>query len=154
MSTLTTLDALGDLLEDMHDTLHHTSSIFPANTNLTCTFTANATVNTYSSWVEIGDSASTKFSAAFADAKGHVTSMLIEDVSEVNTLYMMQLAYGDAKTLISSVRFAGGTKFQAPDTQSRFWAPPIPAGETFYYRMKTATSAADTCLVHFRYHLH
>lgn len=146
--------ALAVLVDDINDALAHVSYVFPSNTNLICTLTALATANTYGTWAEIVDSAATALSDAFSAAAGHVTSFLIENVSQVNTIYMLQLSYGGARTLISEIRFAGGTKFQSPDNHARFWVPIIPSGETIYYKMKTASAVADTCDVHLRYHLH
>lgn len=148
------LGVVSDLVNDIHDALHHASSIFPSSTNLTCTFTANATANTWNAWAEIADSAATKLSAIFASVKGHITSMIIETLTQDNTIYMFQIAHGDDKTLITEGRFAGVNKFQAPNIQKRFWAPEFPAGCTIYYRMITATAEADACTVHFRYHTH
>lgn len=144
-------------VSDIHTAIHHTSLIFPGDTDLTCTLTALAAANTFSSWAEIEDDTGgtpLKLSALFASYDGHITSMLIENVSQANTVYILEISYGSDKTIITQMRFAGGTKFQSPDAVQRLWAPPIPVGETVYYRMKTATSVADTCDVHFRCHLH
>ena len=136
------------------DAVDHVTSIFPADTNLTCTFTAHATANTWSAWVEIADSGATKLSAATATADGHLTSMGIETMSEANTIYMIEIAWGAAKVVNFRGRFAGATKFETPTGHLRFWAPHLPAGQLIYYRMKTATAVADTCTIHFRYHTH
>jgi len=85
---------------------------------------------------------------------GHITAMFIETLSEIDTVYMLEIAYGATKVLITTGRFGGATKFQVPPGNLRFWAPDIPAGETVYYRMKTATAVADTAIIHFRYHIH
>jgi len=140
--------------ERVEDAIAHVTAIFPVDTNLTCTFTAHETANTWSTWAEIADSGATKLSAAFATSEGHITAMGIETVSEDNTIYMIEIGWGASKTLITSGRFAGGTKFESPSEHLRFWAPNFPAGQLIYYRMKTATAVADTCTVHFRYHVH
>jgi len=144
----------GTKIEETHDAVKHVTSIFPSDTNLTCTFTAHATANTWSAWTEIADSGATKLSASFATAPGHITAMGIETLSEVDTIYMIEIGWGASKTLITSGRFAGGTKFDSATEHLRFWAPSFPAGQLIYYRMKTATGVADTCTVHFRYHTH
>jgi len=141
-------------LEEIYDSLGHATSIYPGDTNLTCTFTAHANANTWSDWAEVTDSGANTMSALFVTNIGHITAMFLETLSELDTVYMMEMAYGAAKTLITSGRFAGETKFQVPPGNLRFWAPTIPAGETIYYRMKTATAVADTALIHFRYHAH
>lgn len=141
-------------IDDILDAVSHTSYVYPANTNLTVTLTALNTANSYSNWAEITDSGATTFSSLFAAASGHISSLIIETVSENTTIYMLQMAYGDSKTLILESRFAGSGKFQAPNVQNRMWTLTFPAGETIYYRMKSATAVADTCTIHLRYHLH
>ena len=144
-------------LEDIYDALVHVSSIFPSDTNLTCTLTAKDTANTFSDWAEIEDNTggtTLKLSAQFATLPGHITAVMVETVSQDDTIYEFEIAWGAAKNVVGRFRFAGGTKFQAPNTTARYWAPNIPAGETVYYRMKSATAVADTCTVHFRFHTH
>jgi len=141
-------------LRNIDDATQHVTSIFPDDTNLTCTFTAHANANTWSAWTEIVDSAATKLSAATATGPGHLTSILIETISDNAAIYMFEISWGAANTVVTRGRFAGAGKFQQAHIQDRFWAPPLPAGELIYYRLKTETAVADTCTVHFRYHLH
>jgi len=141
-------------LHHIFDAVSHVSAVFPADTNLTWTLTAHATANTWSTWAEIQDSAATKLSASFTTTDGHVTSILIETISEVDAIYMFELAWGASKTVFARGRFAGGTKFQAPKVQDRFWAPHFPKNQLLYYRMKTETAVADTCTAHIRHHGH
>ncbi len=141
-------------IEHAAHALRHTTSIFPGDTDLTCTFIAAAGANTWSAWVEIVDSGATTLSTAFASSRGHLTEVLIETISDDNAIYMIEIAWGAAYNLVTALRFAGGTKFQSPDTVARMWTKAIPEGETVYYRMKTATGVADTCQVHIRYHTH
>ena len=145
------IDTIGRL-NRIHDQLRHTSSLFPADTNLTWTMTALNTANTFSNWAEIQDSAATKLSASFATADGHISAVLIETISELDAIYEYEIAWGAAKSIICRGRFAGGTKFVAPKTYDRIWAPHFPAGELLYYRMKTASAVADTCTAHIRHH--
>ena len=135
-------------------TEHHETYIFPDDTNLTCTLTAAEAANTWSSWIEIADSGTTTLSSKFAAHGGHIVSMIVESVSEIDTIYMVELSYGSSNTIITRWRFAGTTKFQNPSHQVRVRSPHIPAGETIYYRLKSATAVADTALVHFRYYLY
>lgn len=146
--------AIMEVVNNIDDAVQHITSIFPNDTNLTCTLTAAATANTWSSWIEIVDSGATTFSSLVFPTGGHISSIIVETLSEVDTIYMVEISYGDAKTVNSRARFAGGTKFQAPNVQNRMWTDPFPAGETIYYRMKTATGIADIATVHFRYHVH
>ena len=141
-------------LKDVDDATQHITRIFPSDTNLTCTFTAHANANTWSAWTEIQDSGATKLSTSFATGEGHITSMLVETISDDSAIYMYEVAWGADKVHITSGRFAGVGKFQAAHIQDRFWAPPFPSGQLIYYRMKTETAVADTCTVHFRYHAH
>ena len=141
-------------LDEIDDATRHVTQIFPGDTNLTLIFTAHANANTWSAWTEIQDSGATTFSSLFATARGHITALFIETLSDINTIYMLEIAYGAAKVPITSGRFAGATKFQVPPGNLRFWAPEFPPGEPIYYRMKTATAVADTAIIHFRYHAH
>ena len=141
-------------IRDTDDATQHVTSVFPSDTNLTCTFTAHANAHTWSAWTEIADSGATKLSAATATSPGHITSLLIETISDNAAIYMYEIAWGVARNLVTSGRFAGVGKFQAAHIQDRFWANPFPAGELIYYRMKTETAVADTCTVHFRFHVH
>lgn len=145
------IDETGSI-NHIHDSTCHVSSIFPTDTNLTCTFTAAATAHTFSAWTEIADSAATKLSASFATLHGHITSIVVETISDDSAIYMYEIAWGVAKNVITRGRFAGVGKFQQAHIQDRFWAPSFSAGELCYYRMKTETAVADTCTVHFRYH--
>ena len=146
------IDEIGTLRK-IHDAIEHVSSIFPSDTNLTCTLTAAAGANTWSAWTEIADSGATKLSDACATDM-HLTSMIVETVSDDAALYMIEISWGASNILHTTDRFAGAGKFQAAHMQSRYWAPPIPAGQLIYYRMKTDTAVADTCTVHFRLHCH
>ena len=141
-------------VDDIHDAIEHVSAIFPDDTDLTCTFTAAAGANTWSGWAEIVDSAATTLSSLFVATPGHLSSLTIEEISDTSALYMIEVAYGGARIVTVRARVAGSGKFHSPDTHAKFWAPLIPAGETIYYRMKTDKAVADTCNIHFRYHVH
>ena len=148
--------SINRILEDLTSILlaeHHQTHLFPDDTNLTCLLTAGEAANTWSGWTEIVDSAETKLTSKFASAAGYLTSMVVEELSEIDTIYMLQIAYGEDKIEITCLRTAGKTKFQNPAHQERFRAVQIPAGEKVYYRLKTGTAVADTTLVHFRYFL-
>jgi len=136
------------------DAVRHATLIYPGDTNLTCTFTAHANAHTWSAWAEITDSGATTLSSVFATTEGHITEMVVETISDNAAIYMIEIAWGAAKSLVTTMRFAGVGKFQSANDIKRFWAPTFPPGQTIYYRMKTETIVADTCTVHFRYHLH
>ena len=139
-------------VDTINEATQHVTSIFPSDTNLTCTFTAHANADTWSAWTEVQDSAATKLSDSCGVDPMHITAMGIENLSEADAVYMIEIAWGVDKTLITSGRFAGATKFQTPTEHLRFWAPDVPIGELIYYRMKTDTAVADTTTIHFRYH--
>ena len=139
---------------EIYDAVRHATVIFPDDTSKTVTLTAGLNAHTWSNWTEIADSGATTFSSKFATTPGHITSMVVETISDNNAIYMLEIAWGAAKNLITTCRFAGIGKFQAPNHTRRFWAPSFEAGETVYYRMKTETAVADTCTIHFRYHIH
>ena len=146
-------DSQYDFFSEMFSISTHETSIFPDNTNLTCTLTAHENANTWSSWVEIQDSGTTKLTSKFT-SDGHISSAVIESLSEIDTIYMLEISYGSSNDIVSRWRFAGSTKFQNPAHQNRVRGIHIPAGQAIYYRMKTATAVADTAMVHFRYFLH
>lgn len=142
------------ILRQIDDATQHVTSIFPSDTNLTCTLASPATAHLWSAWTEIVDSAVTKLSAAFATTPGHFSSMIVETVSDDTALYMYEIAWGAAKNILTRGRFAGAGKFMAAHIQDRFWSPPSQAGQLVYYRLKTDQAVADTCTIHIRYHLH
>ena len=132
--------------------IDHATLVFPTATNLTCVLTAHANANTWSAWAEIADSAATTLSAAFAAKAGHITAMEVEETNVASVLFMAELAYGAAKTIISRLRFISETNQVAVAQVSRFRGSHIPAGETVYYRLMCATGG-KTANVYFRYFL-
>lgn len=144
------------ILQELWRVQLHETALFPDDTDKTCTLTAAEAADTYSGYIEIIDSVGNggTLSAKFASYRGHIVGMIIESVSEVDTIYEVELSYGTPKVVITRWRFAGETKFTSPAHQLRVRAIHIPAGETVYYRMKSATAVANTALVHFRYFLH
>lgn len=141
-------------IDDNYDALHHASVIFPGDTDLTCTLTAGEAAHTWGTWAEIEDNEATKLSAIIASYPGHITVVQEEELSDINALFMLEIAYGDAKVPVLEQRFAGSGKFQTPKHLARVFIPEIPAGEKVYYRMKSSTGVADTVKAHIRIHLH
>ena len=133
---------------------NHNTQIFPTASNLTCVLAAHASANTWSAWAEVVDSAAAKLSDVFATTDGHITAMVTETANQDNTIYMIQLAYGAAKTEISAWRMASKNSFVSSTGQSAARGSHIPAGETVYARMMCATAGAKTLNVHFRHYLH
>ena len=142
------------ILQDLEKVEHHETALFPLDVDETVTLTALDTANTFSDYVEIADDQAVTLSSKFATYRGHICSMVVEEVSEIDTVYEVEISYGASHIVITRWRFAGETKFTHPVHQLRVRASDIPAGETVYYRMRTATAVADTALVQFRYFLH
>ena len=143
-----------EYIDGIFDTLRHSTYVYPDNTNLTCTLTAGQAAHAWSSWAEIVDSGANKLSTLFASSPGHLSVIQQEELSDINALYMLEVAYGDAKVHITSQRFAGSGKFQNPRNIARTLSEEIIAGEAIYYRMKSDTAVADTAKIHIRYHIH
>ena len=143
-----------EYIDANYDALHHPTYVFPDDTDLSCTFTAGQAADTWGAWAEVVDSEAVTLSSKFAAKNGHITVVEEEELSDINTVYMAELAYGDAKVHITEQRFAGSGKFQNPSNLARVFAKEIPAGETVYYRMKSNTAVADTAKLHIRYHTH
>lgn len=133
----------------------HLSYIFPEDTDLTVTFTA-AAANIWSAWAEIqDDGVPTTFSSKFAAQRGHISLVMVEDCSVKDKVYMLEIAYGADKKIISPHRFISGTAPKEPSIQeARVRSPVIPAGETVYYRMKCEQAGPQTAELSFRYHYH
>lgn len=138
------------LLEIQHD-----SDIFPEDTDEVVTFTAGGTVDTFGSWVEIAvDGNGETFSSKVASEIGHISAILIEDLDTADKRYLIEVAYGDDKTVVLRHRFISGeAKKLAAINYMKIRADAIPAGETVYYRMKGETAGA-TCEISLRYHTH
>lgn len=149
-----TYDFERDSLEAAGDEIHHTTGIFPHDTNLTLTFTAHADANTWSSWAEIVDSGTNKFSdLIIKDA--HITAFLLEKCDLKEKIFMFEAAYGDAKVLVTHYRFVSGETVKLPPIQQvRIRSDHFPAGEKVYYRMKCEQAGSQTCQLHIRYYLH
>lgn len=133
----------------------HETYIFPESTANVCILTGHANANTWSSWAEIADDQGVPdtLSSKFASAVGHLSATVIEDLSATSTLYMVELAYGDDKTIISRHRVLSETNKLPTMQVSRARASGIPAGETVYARVMCA-AGGESLNVHFRYHLH
>lgn len=96
----------------------------------------------------------TPLSDVFADKVGHISALIIESLSDTDEIYILEIAYGAAKTNITRHRFMSGVANKLPGVMYvRIRAPQIPAGEEIYWRM--AGFADDAiCKIHVRYHFH
>lgn len=151
-SEVAVIDALVDRLIEESE---HDSSIYPENTNQVVIFAAGGTPNTFGAWAEIDiDGAGDTFSSKVATTAQHLSGILIEDVDTVDKHYLLEIAYGDDRTIVLRHRFVSGTAPKLAAIQFvRIRAAQIPAGETVYYRLKCETASA-TCEISLRYHSH
>ena len=139
--------------------MQHDSDLFPEGSDEVITCTAGGVANTFSDWVEIAvDGVGTTFSSVFDPRGGHISGLLIEDLSVKDKRYVLEVARtppgGTEKIKIITHRFlAGNVKFLAAVQSIRVRATQIPCDCTISYRMKCETAGA-TCEVSFRYHYH
>ncbi|GAH81062.1 unnamed protein product [marine sediment metagenome] len=133
----------------------HETRIFPEETDRIVEFTAGTPANSWSIWAEIeDDSTAPKKLSDKGTSNMHLSASLIEDLSDGGVRYVIEIAYGDDKIVVSRHRFVTGVeKKLVAITYARIRADHIPAGEKIYYRMMCAVALA-TCEVSIRYHLH
>ncbi len=144
------------ILEDTDELIleqAHVTRIFPEASDVTVTFTAHAVADTWSSWTRIQDSGGEYLDAQTLSIM-HLSSILVEWASDLDKVYMIEIAYGDSTTVISRLRFISGERnFLPPLQQMRIRALGIPENQQLFYRMMCEVGGA-TCLVSFRYHYH
>ena len=80
-----------------------------------------------------------------------ITLMTVETCSVNGQVYMWQLAYGAARTLISPGRIYSGA---VPKQETRVYGLVIPAGQRVYYRLMCSQAGPQNLTGHFRYHYH
>jgi len=142
-----------DSLHEMGKVITHESAIFPDATDLTVTITAHANPDTWSAWAEIQDSGATTFSSKVT-GEGHISAVNIEDTSASGETWMLEIAYGDAKTMIARVRFISASLGGLPAvTGVRVRSIHIPDDETVYARLMCSAGGA-TCMLHIRFYIH
>jgi len=145
------------------ESLFHESFIFPEDTDEYCEVSAGAGNNVFDAWAELVDNNAVTFSSKITERASHI-SFIIVDYSLVNLMYIIELSYGDAHTIIGRGRFisrclAGDAKICqdccfGTSIHPIFLRPKlIPAGETVYFRIKCETSMS-ACRFHIRYHFH
>lgn len=145
-------DRKTDSLEAEGEESHHLTKIFPEGTDEHITFTAGGVANTFGAWAEIVDNVPNSFSSKITHPT-HITAFMIEDANVKDKTYFIEVAYGDAKTVVSRYRFISGETKLPAIQQMRVRSEDIPVGETVYYRMK-CESAGKTCTLHLRYYYH
>ena len=123
-----------DSLQTLGEEEHHHTHVFPEDTDETVTFTAGNPANTWSAWAEIVDNNGAKLSDKIT-ANSHITGLLIEDTSKKDDAYLVEIAYGDAKTLAACYRFIAGETTKLPAVQQiRIRAELIPPTEKLHFR--------------------
>ena len=152
------VDCLEPKLDEIIHELEHESYVFPEATDLTVDLgLAGAIVNVWSAWQEVVDSAAptpNKFSDKFATKEGHISAIQVEEATPADERFMVEIAYGAAKTIVSRARFmSGATPILASIQQQRVRPLANPVGETVYYRMMCSKNTG-ACKVNLRYHYH
>lgn len=143
------------IMDHLQDMAMHDTALFPDSSEIDVVLTAHADANTFTDWAEIVDTQGSpvSLSSKFASYGGHITAMEVEETNQASTLYIIELAYGAAKTVITRFRFVSDTNQKPVIGQARVRSCHIPAGETIYYRAMCETAAAKTANVAFRYFL-
>jgi len=153
LATLAAQKRIDEIVNDLHIEFSHMTAIFPENTDETVTFTAGNVNNTFGDWAEIVDNNAVTLSSKGVSKDLHISSVCVEDASARDKRYLLEIAYGDSKTVIARMRYIGGNLKIGTVGQTRSRPLALVAGETIYYRMKC--EVADEILeVHIRYHLH
>lgn len=117
---------------------------FPASSNITVTLTSGNT-NTWGSWNEIIDSTSVTLTSKFATGAGYISDLSIFETSAVDKIYLIELAYGAAKTTL------GRTSFHTSDKEAMIKSRKVSVGEIVYARVMCSGANGATCKVGFRY---
>jgi len=140
-----------EILNSLELESHHISDYFPEDSDETVTFTAGGVANTFGAWAEIVDNNAVTFSSKLTTCDGHISAFLIENTSVKDKIYIFEIAYGAAKTVVVRGRVLSATVLLSTVQQGRRRALSVLAGETVYYRMKCETAGA-TGQVAIRYH--
>jgi len=138
------------LIED----LFHECQYFPEDTDETMTFTAGGTPNVFGAWAEIVDNNGVTFSSKFVAMNGHIDSILVENTSAKDEVYVFEIAYGvSTKVIIDRGRIKSASVLVGTTQNSGKKSVLITEGQTIFYRMKCETGGA-TWTGSFRYHAH
>ena len=120
--------------------------LFPEASNVTVTLTAGGVANTFGAWAEITDSGATTLSSKFATLEGYLSEIMVSDYSVANEVWLIEIAYGAAKTVIGRCAVRSDWTWVV-ELLSRS----VPPGEPVYYRAMSETAGA-TCKARFRYY--
>jgi len=143
-------------LDQLRLEMEHDSDIFPDSTARIIELTAGTPADTWSNWIEVEDDTPVTpitFSSKVIK-ETHMTGILIEDLSDSDKRYELEIAWGDDKTRFLKHRFLSGeVKKLAAIQFMRIRAESIPINEKVYYRMRCEEALA-TCEISLRYHYH
>ena len=152
-STGTEAATIDGKADELIISISHTTLVFPEDTDETVTLTAGNTNNVFSAWAEVADNNAVTLSSKFTACEGHFSVIMTEDVSVKDKRYLLELAYGAPKTIISRMRYVAGNVQIGTKQEATVQGIYVPVGEKVYYRLKCETADA-TAVVHFRYHYH
>lgn len=129
--------------------LHNENEMFlyPTNCTVNVTLTAGIGVDTWGAWAEITDGDAVTLSSKFAADDGYLVEIMTHDYSIADKIYMIEISYGAAKTVVGRVKVRSDWTYV-----NALRSVVIPAGETIYYRMQSETSGASL-QADFRYYL-
>jgi len=147
------VDAIATDVDELILEATHLSLIFPESTNETVTFTAGGTNNVFGEWAEIVDNNAVTLSSKAALLQMHISSVMVEDASVKDKMYVLEFGYGEAKTMVARQRYMASDTKVGTTQQIRLRMLSVPAGETIYYRAACETAGA-TIQAHLRYHTH
>ena len=142
-----------DNLEHIGNYITHGTQIFPESTAQTLTVAGNVAANVWSAWVEMVDAPGGTTFTSMITGDAHLTAVNIEDTSVANNIWMLEIAYGAAKTCIARIRFISASLGNLPAvTGVRVRSCHIPTGEVIYARLMCSAGGED-CKLHLRYYL-
>ena len=136
-----------DVLDKLELHTEHEAALYPDSANATATFTAGGSSDTFGAWAEIVDDGAVTLSSKFAAGNGYLQQMMTRDYSDANKIYLVEISYGAAKTVVGRVKVRSDWTYVS-DLNSVV----IPAGETVYYRMRCEVGGA-TLVADFRYYV-
>ena len=119
--------------------------MFPESTASYVLFASSAN-NTFGAWAEIKDNNLVTLSSKFALNAGYIADVYLYDLTIADTLWMIVVSYGVAKTTLFRMMFNSEYMDLAQIKSRR-----IPAGETIYYRMMANAAPTEYVSVGFRY---
>lgn len=126
----------------------HTPDCFPDVSNAGWDIVSHANPNTYSAWTEIIDDGATKLVDQYPDNDIRITGVLFE-YSDTNEQWVIEIAYGDAKTIVHKIKWIGNNY----PLYIGGWSKSIPAGEIPYYRAMCGVGGSGATIVLYYYRL-